>query len=92
MYRQYENPQALESRLAELQEKFKALPMPDEDEFDSLLEGIGAKYKSSSKAVSVTVKNDKIASIKSHVEVNAVTTGTVNSNITVIIVSEIVFK
>ena len=66
--------------------------VPDEDEFDSLLEGIGAKYKSSSKAVSVTVKNDKVASIKSHVEVSAVTTGTVNSNITVIIVSEIVFK
>lgn len=34
MYRQYENPQELEDRLAELQEKYKALPFPDEESFD----------------------------------------------------------
>ena len=34
MYRQYENPHGLEERLAKLQEKFAALPSPDEDGFD----------------------------------------------------------
>ena len=34
MYRQYENPNRLEKQLVELQERFAALPAPDEDGFD----------------------------------------------------------